>query len=218
MVRPPGSSGQVLLQSGPNTAIVALLGLEFGSGLSSLTTSLASDLSNLGGTLAAPGKGTKSAGRPAGVMASGTCQRVPAEILDLFSSGRASVNRWMSFIPPASRRALFLTRHHTIWGRVQMETAKNPARAVEIIDPDNVPETVVTGPFNILRSGSMVLLTFTAVRHDPAAFFAGDKNPPSKGVIAARILMPTKMAREFVHALTQNLAAGTAPLTSPDGG
>jgi hypothetical protein len=50
MVRLLGSSGQVFLQSGPNTAIGALLAFEFGSGLSSLTTSLASDLSNLGGT------------------------------------------------------------------------------------------------------------------------------------------------------------------------
>ena len=98
-----------------------------------------------------------------------------------------------------------------------MESAKSLAGAVEIIDPANVPETVVTGPFNILRAGAMVLLTFTAVRHDPAAFFAGDKNPPSKGVIAARILMPTQMAREFADALTQNLAAGTASFSGPNG-
>jgi hypothetical protein len=98
-----------------------------------------------------------------------------------------------------------------------METAKGPAHAVEIVDPDNVPETVVTGPFNIMRAGSMVLLTFTAVRHEPAAFFAGDKNPPTKGVIAARILMPTQMAREFADALTRNLAAGAATLTGPNG-
>jgi hypothetical protein len=43
-----------------------------------------------------------------------------------------------------------------------METAKTPARDVEIIDPDNVSETVVTGPFNILRAGATVLLTFAA--------------------------------------------------------
>jgi hypothetical protein len=98
-----------------------------------------------------------------------------------------------------------------------METEKTPARAVEIIDPDNVSETVVTGPFNILRAGAMVLLTFTAVRHEPTAFFAGDKNPPSKGVIAARILMPTQMAREFADALTQNLTAGSAQLRGSNG-
>jgi len=108
--------------------------------------------------------------------------------------------------------------YHPTWGRVQMETARSPARAIEIVDPGNVPETVVTGPFNILRAGAMVLLTFTAVRHDPTAFFAGEKNPPAKSVIAARILMPTHMAREVADALAQNLAAGTAPLTGPNGG
>ena len=99
-----------------------------------------------------------------------------------------------------------------------MEIAKSSARAVEIIDPDNVPETVVTGPFNILRAGAMVLLTFTAVRHDPVAFFAGDKNPPSKSVIAARILMPTQMAHEFANALAQNLTGEVVQLTRRNGG
>jgi hypothetical protein len=98
-----------------------------------------------------------------------------------------------------------------------METARSPVRAVDIIDPGNVPETVVTGPFNILRAGAMVLLTFTAVRHDPVAFFSGDKNPPSKSVIAARILMPTQMAHEFARALSENLVAGAAPPSGPAG-
>jgi hypothetical protein len=118
---------------------------------------------------------------------------------------------------PGLAHSVILNTASTNWGRVQMETAISPAQVVEIIDPNNVPETVVTGPFNILRAGAMVLLTFTAVRHDPVAFFAGDTNPPSKSVIAARILMPTRMAREFAHALTQNLAAGTAPPTDPNG-
>jgi hypothetical protein len=74
---------------------------------------------------------------------------------------------------------------------------------------------VVTGPFNILRAGAMVLLTFTAVRPDPVTFFSGDKNPPSKSVIAARILMPARPAYEFAQA--QNLAAGAAPPSRPNG-
>ena len=92
-----------------------------------------------------------------------------------------------------------------------METARALTGAVEITDPNNVPETVVTGPFNILRTDAMVLLTFTVVRQDPAAVFAGQKNPPSKGVVAARILMPTQMAEELARLLGQNLAGGTAP-------
>jgi hypothetical protein len=50
MVRMLGSSGHAFLGSWPNTLIGVLLGFEFGSGLSSLTTCLAFDLSNLSGT------------------------------------------------------------------------------------------------------------------------------------------------------------------------
>jgi hypothetical protein len=89
-----------------------------------------------------------------------------------------------------------------------MEKAQSPSVAVEITDPLNVPETVVSGPFNILRAGAMVSLTFTVVRPDPAALFAGDKNPPNKGVVAARLLMPAQMAEELARLLSQNLAAG----------
>src|ERR1700733_1635354 len=48
MARLVGSSGQVFLRGGPNTAIGAPLAFEPGSGLSSLTTSLASGLPYLG--------------------------------------------------------------------------------------------------------------------------------------------------------------------------
>jgi hypothetical protein len=48
MARLLGSSGQVLLRGGPHTAIGVPLAFEPGSGLSSLTTSLASGLPNLG--------------------------------------------------------------------------------------------------------------------------------------------------------------------------
>jgi hypothetical protein len=88
-----------------------------------------------------------------------------------------------------------------------MATEKVQAATVEITDPHNVPETIVSGPFNILRAGAMVSLTFTVVRQDPTALFAGDKNPPSKGVVAARLLMPTQMAEELTRLLSQNLAA-----------
>lgn len=92
-----------------------------------------------------------------------------------------------------------------------MVTTQAPARPVEISDPNNVPETVVSGPFNIMRTGPMVLFTFTVVRPDTAAIFAGNSNPPSKGVVAARILMPTQMAEELMRALGQTLGVETGP-------
>ena len=92
-----------------------------------------------------------------------------------------------------------------------MVTTDAPTRSVEISDPNNVPETMVTGPFNIMRMGAMVLFTFTVVRPDTTEVFAGNSNPPSKGVVAARILMPTQMAEELMRVIGQNLAAGTGP-------
>ena len=62
-----------------------------------------------------------------------------------------------------------------------MVTTDAPARPVEISDPNNVPETVVNGPFNIMRMGAMVLFTFTVMRPDATAIFSGNKNPPAQG-------------------------------------
>jgi len=87
-----------------------------------------------------------------------------------------------------------------------MEVIHAPTGPVEISDPNNVPEIVATGPFNIMRMGAMVLFTFTVVRPDTNAVFAGSKNPPYEGVVAARILMPTQMAEELVGVLGQTLA------------
>lgn len=96
-----------------------------------------------------------------------------------------------------------------------MATTDVPARPVEISDPNNVPETVVNGPFNIMRMGAMAMFTFTVMRPDVTAVFSGNKSPPSKGVVAARILMPTQMAEELMRVVAQTLTAGTGPGSGP---
>jgi hypothetical protein len=88
-------------------------------------------------------------------------------------------------------------------------TERTQVGTVEITDPHNVTEALVNGPFNILRTGAMVMFTFTVMRQDPAALFAGDKNSPSKGVVAARLLMPKQMAEELGRLIGQNLGAGS---------
>jgi hypothetical protein len=88
-----------------------------------------------------------------------------------------------------------------------METMRATAGPVQISDPNNVSELVVNGPVNIMRTGDMIMFTFTVVRPDTTAVFAGDKNPTYKGVVAARIVMPTQMAQELARLLGQNLAA-----------
>ena len=88
-----------------------------------------------------------------------------------------------------------------------MVTTKTPVGRIEISDPNNVPETVVNGPFNIMRMGAMISFTYTVVRPDTTAMFAGDANPTYKGIVAARITMPTQMAEELLRTLGQTLAA-----------
>lgn len=96
-----------------------------------------------------------------------------------------------------------------------MATTQAPARPVEISDPNNVAETVVTGPFNVVRMGAMVMFTFTVMRPDVTAVFSGNKNPSSEGVVAARILMPTQMAEELMRVIAQTLTGGTGPGSAP---
>jgi hypothetical protein len=57
-----------------------------------------------------------------------------------------------------------------------------------VIDPDNVPEIVCDGRFNISVTGSLATLTFTHVRPDPTALLRdGTVNPNS--VVRARIVL-----------------------------
>jgi hypothetical protein len=88
-----------------------------------------------------------------------------------------------------------------------MVTTKAPVGRVEISDPNNVAETMVNGPFNIMRMGAMISFTYTVVRPDTTAIFAGDANPTYKGTVAARITMPTQMAEELLRTLGQTLGA-----------
>ena len=88
-----------------------------------------------------------------------------------------------------------------------MVTTRAPLGRIEISDPNNVVETVVNGPFNIMRIGPMISFTYTVVRPDVTAMFAGDANPTYKGIVAARITMPTQMAEELLRTLGQTLSA-----------
>src|ERR1700733_3104790 len=49
--------------------------------------------------------------------------------------------------------------------------------SIEITDPNNVPDVLINGPFNVMNTGGMVHITFTNVRPDDGDLFSG-KNPP----------------------------------------
>jgi hypothetical protein len=93
----------------------------------------------------------------------------------------------------------------------QMQTIEPPTTPIEISDPNNISETWVNGPFNIMNLGGTVLITFIVARPDVREIFAGQQTPTFKGTVAARIMMPIQMANELVRILGQNLAT-TGPV------
>jgi hypothetical protein len=55
-----------------------------------------------------------------------------------------------------------------------MPTMQAPTGPIEICDPNNVQETFVSGPFNIMNVGGMVHITLTTVRPNPNDLFEGE--------------------------------------------
>jgi hypothetical protein len=84
-----------------------------------------------------------------------------------------------------------------------------PTAPIEITDPNNVPDVLINGPFNVMNTGGMVHITFTTVRPDDGDLFSG-KNPPRlRGAVACRLLMPTGVANQLVRTLADVLIRAT---------
>jgi hypothetical protein len=76
---------------------------------------------------------------------------------------------------------------------------------IEITDPNNVPDVLINGPFNVMNTAGMVHITFTSVRPDDSDLFSG-KNPPRlRGAVACRLLMPAGVANQLVRTLADVL-------------
>src|SRR5262249_20806569 len=56
----------------------------------------------------------------------------------------------------------------------------------EVIDPDNVPETLCEGMFNVSFTGPNAIITFTHIRPEPGPLFTGTVNP--KLIVRSRIV------------------------------
>jgi hypothetical protein len=75
----------------------------------------------------------------------------------------------------------------------------------EVIDPDNIPEILCDGQFNVRIIGQFVTLTFTHVRPEPTALFKGDVFP--KAVVRARIVTTIdnlEALRDLLNSMTRN--------------
>jgi hypothetical protein len=51
----------------------------------------------------------------------------------------------------------------------------------EVVDPDNVPETLCEGSFNISFTGPLAVITFTHLRPEAGPLFTGTVNPSLDG-------------------------------------
>jgi len=86
-----------------------------------------------------------------------------------------------------------------------MPIIQPPTGPIEISDPNNVPETFVSGPFNVMNAGGMVHITFTTARPNPNDVFKGSTTPEFQGTVVCRLLMPMEMAQHLTRTLADTV-------------
>ena len=86
-----------------------------------------------------------------------------------------------------------------------MPTMQPPTGPIEISDPNNVQETFVSGPFNIMNAGGMIHITLTTARPNPKDLFKGSTTPEFQATVACRLLMPVEMAQQLTRTLADTL-------------
>jgi hypothetical protein len=74
--------------------------------------------------------------------------------------------------------------------RAEIESMTTPGQPLTIVDPDNIPETLVTGPFNIQITGPLAVMTFTHLRNDPNDVFSRKNPPRAEAIVRARLVIP----------------------------
>jgi hypothetical protein len=76
---------------------------------------------------------------------------------------------------------------------------------LKISDPNNVPETFVSGPFNVMNAGGMVHITFTTARPNSNDVFKGSTTPEFQATVVCRLLMPMEMAQHLTRTLADTV-------------
>ncbi|KRE11734.1 hypothetical protein ASE66_24830 [Bosea sp. Root483D1] len=77
---------------------------------------------------------------------------------------------------------------------------------VHTIDPDNVPETLVVGPFSCTVTGHFATLTFTHERPVADKLLAGPSAELSlQAVVRARLIMPVEGLKSLRDSIDQLL-------------
>ena len=91
-----------------------------------------------------------------------------------------------------------------------------PTGPMDFSDPNNVPETFVNGPFNIVKAGGLVHLTFTAARPNTNDLFKGSTTPGFQATVTCRLLMPLEMAEQLSRTLAETSKAAQPTGTTPE--
>jgi hypothetical protein len=88
-----------------------------------------------------------------------------------------------------------------------------------VADPDNVPETLCDGQFNLTITGPLATITFTHVRPQADPLFAGSLSPES--IVRARIVTPIPnliALRDLLNTMLQAVNTDTAAPAPATGG
>jgi predicted DNA-binding ribbon-helix-helix protein len=92
-----------------------------------------------------------------------------------------------------------------------MPVLQPPTGPIEVSDPNNVPETFVNGPFNIVKTLSMMHLTFTASRPNTNDLFKGSTTPGFQATVTCRLLMPLETAEQLSRTLAEVFSKAAQP-------
>ena len=88
-----------------------------------------------------------------------------------------------------------------------------------VSDPDNVPETLCDGPFNLSGNGPLATTTFTHIRPDATQTFAAATFVP-RAIVRARIVMPLPNLiafRDFLNANVKDVTTTEVPTPATGG-
>jgi hypothetical protein len=91
-----------------------------------------------------------------------------------------------------------------------------PTGPIEVSDPNNIAETFVNGPFNFVKAGGMVHLTFTVSRPNTNDLFKGSTTPTFQATVTCRLLMPLEMAEQLSRTLAETSKAAQPTGTRPE--
>ena len=92
-----------------------------------------------------------------------------------------------------------------------MPVMQSPTGPIEVSDPNNVAETFVNGPFNIVKGGGLAHLTFTAIRPNPGDLFKEGNTPGFQATVTCRLLMPVETAEQLSRTLAEAFSKPARP-------